>query len=700
MKLLREGKSFSGHERNCAFLNCGDGRFANISAVSGFDFDDDARAVANTDWDQDGDVDLWVTNRTGPRLRFLRNGLDASAGNHVSFKLVGTKSNADAIGSRVEVVIAGAPPLIATLHAGDAYLSQSSKRLHFGLGDHDQIEHVMVRWPSGLVERFFDVYPGQAFLLVEGSGIARPVPKRLSPPAWVGREQPPAPRMQAARTVLASRPPMPVLRFRPVNDPGETTITLGDSPVLLILWASWCKACRAELQMLSSHAGELEKWRLNTIALSVDELDSKGATSPGFQNRIDGLGVAIRPGFATVKLIDKLQVVQRIVLNRQPTFAVPVSYLIDQRGDLAVLYRGPIDFATLRRDIESLDVSSQQRRDMAVPFRGIWTTPPRNLLLRPVAQLFKEHGYVEDYDRIVKLELARLAEARAKTAPDESRAFDRQFAIECFNLARSLQSQGQIAESVEYYRQGLATWDESAEAHYYLARALQQTGERISAIEHYRRAIELQPNHSAAHFELGPLLAVSGEFNQASDVLLRGIELDPENHLARIKLGQIYASAGDSGRAEEQFRTAARIRPDSAEAHSALGRLLLATRRHGEAAAALESALQLNPRDADSILRLAWLRATSWDEQARNGPRALALARQLLDAANTDDPLILDVVAAAYAEAGDFDSAVKTARRALEVIEADQPRLRHKIEQRLRLYLQSQPFRDRPGNRQ
>ncbi len=102
-RFIREGKSFSGHERNCCFLNLGNGQFANISATSGMDLDDDARAMAITDWDQDGDLDVWVTNRTGPRLRFLKNQVD-SASAALQLRLEGKDCNRDAIGARVTVI--------------------------------------------------------------------------------------------------------------------------------------------------------------------------------------------------------------------------------------------------------------------------------------------------------------------------------------------------------------------------------------------------------------------------------------------------------------------------------------------------------------------------------------------------------------------------------------------------------------------
>ena len=103
--MMLSGRSFSGRERNCCFLNTGQPRFANISAVSGCDFPDDARAVAVVDWDTDGLLDLWVLNRNAPRLRFLRN---TAPRLHpylsIGLRGNGTNTNRDGIGARVEVV--------------------------------------------------------------------------------------------------------------------------------------------------------------------------------------------------------------------------------------------------------------------------------------------------------------------------------------------------------------------------------------------------------------------------------------------------------------------------------------------------------------------------------------------------------------------------------------------------------------------
>jgi peroxiredoxin len=185
--MMLEGRSFSGHERHCCFLNTGEQEFADVSSVTGLDLIDDGRAVAMTDWDHDGDIDFWLTNRTSPAVRFLQNDLQPE--NHfLAFRLQGRTCNRDAIGARVEVHLAGDPQtkLVRTLYAGQGYLSQSSKWLHFGLGKRDAIERIVVRWPGGEAEEVSAVEVDGRYRIEQGSGQAVAVtsPKRLElPPA-------------------------------------------------------------------------------------------------------------------------------------------------------------------------------------------------------------------------------------------------------------------------------------------------------------------------------------------------------------------------------------------------------------------------------------------------------------------------------------------------------------------------------------
>ena len=70
---MRQGYSWSGREANTLYLNTNGQGFADASRVTGFGLPDDSRGLALTDWDNDGDVDLWQTNRNAPMLRFFEN---------------------------------------------------------------------------------------------------------------------------------------------------------------------------------------------------------------------------------------------------------------------------------------------------------------------------------------------------------------------------------------------------------------------------------------------------------------------------------------------------------------------------------------------------------------------------------------------------------------------------------------------------
>ena len=168
--LIGQGKSFSGNERNTFFLNTQDDsrhRFAEAAGALGLDLNDDGRAIAITDWNGDGAPDIWMTNRTAPRVKLLLNSRPTN--NWLRLKLTGTKSNRDAIGAKVTVKTSD--PTLKTLtrsvRAGDGFLSQSSKSLHFGLGN-AEVKSVTVRWPSGERQTFQSIGKNTRVNLREG----------------------------------------------------------------------------------------------------------------------------------------------------------------------------------------------------------------------------------------------------------------------------------------------------------------------------------------------------------------------------------------------------------------------------------------------------------------------------------------------------------------------------------------------------
>jgi tetratricopeptide (TPR) repeat protein len=680
MKLLREGRSFSGHERNCVFLNCQQPRFADVSAITGLDFPDDGRAVAVTDWDQDGDLDIWLYNRSGPRLRWMRNetvsGEDSSAARFVAIRPQGTTSNRDAIGARVAVVTDGTAkscspdgsnirPLIQTVYAGDAYLSQSSKWLHFGLGTEGNIQEVIVRWPNGRSEHFSGCQAGRRYRLVEGTGAALDVtgPPRTS--ALIPSRQPAVEPDPSYRTFFGNRLPVPILRYEPWDGTETRVIESAGRPMLVALWASWCEPCVEELKAFSHLASELPAGGLDILAISLDGLDSTRSTGPPDAHRLlDEIGFQFPAGVATSEMLDKITIAAGILLNRQPPLSVPTSLLIDADGALAAIYYGPIDVRRLVDDVAQLNVPIHNHRDLAVPMAGRWNSRPRNLLLRAVARHFQEFGHQEDYARYLRLETEVLARQREQaSSAEQRRQLDRHYAADCFSLGLAFASAGQPRE----------------------------------ALDQFQRTIEAQPDHVEAMINLGVLWARLNQAVAAIDVLSRAVAIEPDSIPARMNLAAALGAQGDFTRAIEHYRHVIRLQPRTTDAEARLARALLEVGDPAQAADHFQRALEVDPGDARSLLCLAWLRATSGLESIRDGSRAVELAEQLHAAKKETDALALDVLAAAWAERGDFARANAYVIKALDQLGPKPSALRTAILERKKGYEAKQPARDEDG---
>src|SRR5581483_1458844 len=129
-----------------------------------------ARGVAFADFDNDGFVDILVANNGDPPL-LLHNG--GNENHFINFKLVGAKSNRDAMGARIRV-LSGGLSQIREIAGGGSYLSQSDLRGNFGLGQNTRAEKVEIKWPSGLAQTFHNIPAGKFYLIKEGKDELQP----------------------------------------------------------------------------------------------------------------------------------------------------------------------------------------------------------------------------------------------------------------------------------------------------------------------------------------------------------------------------------------------------------------------------------------------------------------------------------------------------------------------------------------------
>jgi hypothetical protein len=167
-------------QRNLLLLNGGGGRFRDASRQSGPGFANEgvSRTLAAGDVDNDGDLDLLVTNNGG-RPALLRNALKTGA-NALLLRLIGTRSNRDAIGARVRLTVGGSTHL-REVRAGSSYLGQHDLRVHVGLGTAARIDRLEIRWPNGQTEVVEGAVPNEIVTITEGRGVTARAPLSRSP---------------------------------------------------------------------------------------------------------------------------------------------------------------------------------------------------------------------------------------------------------------------------------------------------------------------------------------------------------------------------------------------------------------------------------------------------------------------------------------------------------------------------------------
>jgi peroxiredoxin len=367
--IMEQGASWSGREKNCAYLNLGNGNFANVSASTGADYSDDARAVALLDWDGDGAMDLLVKNRTAPRLRLLRN--QATSDHHwLRVKLQGTgKSNRDAIGARLRLLPAEGKTLMRSIYAGDSYLAQSSRIQHFGLGDSSDPVALQVTWPDGAVESFQDLAVDQGYLLVQGAGKVAPLPMYYLPGfAKVPTSKLAADTDSSRRAVLADRLPLSNFPLPAYANPKRKVSDLKGGPVLINLWATTCANCFRELADFATHAEQLSAAGLRIVPMNTGPKEDEAHA----HEKIQALGMDQHAGPNDDSFMGPLQLLFTEVMGPNAPSVLPTSLLLDNQGRLCVVYQGPVSAETLLADLKSLQQSKPGSRFTDRLAGGTW----------------------------------------------------------------------------------------------------------------------------------------------------------------------------------------------------------------------------------------------------------------------------------------------------------------------------------------
>jgi Tfp pilus assembly protein PilF len=244
------------------------------------------------------------------------------------------------------------------------------------------------------------------------------------------------------------------------------------------------------------------------------------------------------------------------------------------------------------------------------------------------------------------------------------------------------------------FRHTLAVTQDNDKAHLDLAIALDQQGRSREALAEYREAVRISPDRYQLHFNMGCMLGKLGRPAEALAEFREALRHDPQVALWHYAAGNELVTLGQGDEALKEFAEASRLKPDYAAPHIATAKFFFQQGRDAGAADELRAAWQAEPDNFQILATAAHYLAANENAAARDGQTALTLAFKADELSGHVQPLVLDTLGMAFAETGNFTSAVASAQTALELAEAAQLDSAAEIRRRLELYKNHQPWRE------
>jgi tetratricopeptide (TPR) repeat protein len=268
-------------------------------------------------------------------------------------------------------------------------------------------------------------------------------------------------------------------------------------------------------------------------------------------------------------------------------------------------------------------------------------------------------------------------------------------AYNAFLLARALGDEGSPVKAVALLMKLVAAEPDNPAFRLLFAEQLRLLRQPAEAAKQLSAVLKRQPDNALAMFRLGRVLGDLGRLDESIDYLARSVEAMPDYADAHAYLALGYQRKEDWAGAERHFHRALELNPRCEEAFVGLGATRYGQGQMADAVAIWRQGLATHPDSVQLANNLAWCLATCPDAAVRDGAEAVRLAERVCQRAGNENPAVLDTLAAAYAEAGRMEDAVRTARRAIEIAEGREPStLASAIGERLALYESGQPYRE------
>ena len=604
-ELIRSDGTWSGFERNVFYANNRDGTFSDVSGAVGMDFLEDGRAFALGDFDHDGRLEVFLKNRNGPQLRLLQNVMKDLAPS-IAFRLLGSKSNRDAIGAAITVET-GAGRQTRMLQAGSGFLSQHSKEVFFGLGEAKGPVRASIRWPSGLVQELRDLPINHRIWVDEGTEPSRMEAFKASPQGLKRTSS-----MARDGTAEAALFPkstsdeselfpgiVETWLLAPVTAPGfvlpdfngktRTLDALRGKPVLLNFWAEGSASCREDVKLFNRLHSRWAGLGLQLLTVNVD--------GPADPEKVRAFARDNHLSFPVLQGSEDLagiyNILYRYLFDRHLDLTLPTSFLINISGEIVKVYQGPLNPERVEHDFQHIPGTAATRLAKALPFPGVIDTPEFQRNYLNYGSVYFQRGYLDQAEASFRQALRddpSSAEALYGLGSVYLKQEKNRDAHENFERATKLQAS---------YPDTLAnSWNN-------LGLLATREGNTAEAIPYFQEALKLNPDHLIALENLGNAYRQQKKWDEARSLLERAVAVGPGDPEANYSLGMVFAQLNDNDRAYEYLQRALKFRPGYPEALNNLGVLYLRTGRRDEAVASFEECIRVAPAFDQSYMNLA-----------------------------------------------------------------------------------------------
>jgi Flp pilus assembly protein TadD len=264
-----------------------------------------------------------------------------------------------------------------------------------------------------------------------------------------------------------------------------------------------------------------------------------------------------------------------------------------------------------------------------------------------------------------------------------------------YNRGIDRQAKGDLDGAIADYTKAIEIDPRSAHAYNSRGNLRDAKGDHDGAIADFTKAIEIDPRDADAYNNRGGARKAKGDLDGAIADYTKYIELEPRDADGYNNRGGARKAKGDLDGAIADCTKAIEIDPRSAYAYGNRGTVRQAKGDLEGAVADYTKAIEIDPRYANAYNSLAWLLATASKDPIRDGKKAVEYARKAAELTKWEDARVLGTLAAAYAEAGNFDEAVKWEIKALSLPEYAKSS-GAEARQHLLLYMERKPYHEPP----